>query len=190
MCSNNIALPYSWHNSFTLEKKQLLCSWPCSWTLQARYCIKSKTFECEPADGVCQKIIRQEEGISSQINHMQQSCPLHRWLKCSHNKILFLKNHLLLDFTQFGVSKQPIYFNTVRDPYDRFKSRYYWHRVDYQALRWFNNYHLIEPDPRGIMDFRWAVFKCIAACSIGYSDSVIVMVSQPQRIFLHWTSQW
>ena len=28
----------------------------------------------------------------------------------------------------------------------RFKSRYYWHRVDFQSKSWFNNYHLIEPD--------------------------------------------
>ena len=68
--------------------------------------------------------------------------------------------------------RQPIYFNTVRDPYERqvnlsdttflklrfmqktyfrFKSRFYWHRKDFQAESWFEDYHLIEPDadPRG-----------------------------------------
>ena len=85
------------------------------------------------------------------------------------------------DFAKLGVLKQPIYFSTVRDPYDRqiisrqgdllsfiwtnyfrLKSRYYWlrHRTDKHRKRWFENYHLIEPDadPRGV-DYWWAEVK-------------------------------
>jgi len=85
---------------------------------------------------------------------------------------IFVNNHVhYIDFTDHGIPKQPVYFNTVRDPYDRFKSRYYWHRKDFQAKGWFKNYHLIEPDadPRDRDYWDWKN-KTFEECVMDFSD--------------------
>ncbi len=52
-----------------------------------------------------------------------------------------------LDFQSFRPSRPPpLYFNTVRDPYERFRSRFKWIRSKFQAKFWHKNFANLEPE--------------------------------------------
>ena len=55
------------------------------------------------------------------------------------------KNFIFSDFESFGL-QNPLYFNVVRDPFQRFRSRFHWTRADFQAPFWYAYLHYLEPD--------------------------------------------
>ena len=66
------------------------------------------------------------------------------------------QNHIpCRDFESFGLPN-PLYFNMVRDPFERFRSRFQWTRADFQARFWYANLHYLEPDasPGGRVPFQ------------------------------------
>ena len=58
------------------------------------------------------------------------------------------------DFESFGLPS-PLYFNVVRDPFERFRSRFHWSRAEFQAPFWYAYFHYLEPDasPAGRIPF-------------------------------------
>ena len=53
---------------------------------------------------------------------------LHRWRREHPRRNLVFVRHLhFMDFSKFG-APVPYYFNQVRDPANRFRSRFYWRR--------------------------------------------------------------
>jgi len=100
-----------------------------------------------------------KQNIESLLRHINASEQM-KYAKLLQNQktkyyptSIIVNNHVhFIDFTKFGALKQPIYFNVVRDPFNRFRSRFYWHRTakvqngTQSSNEWFRNYHLIEPD--------------------------------------------
>jgi len=116
--------------------------------------------------------------------HMNMSQQMMYAKSLAHEKVksfpkpIICQNHVhYIDFSKLGVlEQQPIYFNTVRDPYDRFKSKYYHIRglmgeegwVFKFGSKWFTNYHP-DSDPSGRDYWEWKN-KTFEDCVMDFND--------------------
>jgi len=124
------------------------------------------SLNCQPLPAYCQSMNMSQQMMYAKrlTNEKMKNFP----------KPIIFQNHVhYIDFTKLispNLLKQPIYFNTVRDPYDRFKSKYYYLRKGLGGKR-FRSYHLLEPDsdPRGRDYWEWKN-KTFEDCVMDFND--------------------
>ena len=85
--------------------------------------------------------------------------------------MIYTRHIHFIDFSDFGLP-MPYYFNQVRDPVERFRSRFYWTRANFQAKDWYRDFWMIEPeaDPQKLLSFDEWFNKAFEKCALNRTD--------------------